>query len=256
MLCDKNYHLPMNNSMTFFNDDVGDNIDMLVAKTQERFYRALQRRYQFESNLKPAQQFLLEHVNSKIPLVIMYADLVGSTKLSMTLSIDKVVTIIRGFSYEMSNVIRLLGGYTLKYVGDAVIAFFPSFANKEDACNKSVGCAKLMINIIKNGISPTLNQYDIADIQVKIGIDEGESVIIQHGHDESSHIDILGYCMNRAAKITSLTYPNKIMVGEDIYRNLNSKMIENFNELQFSIDQWKYINKQTGQIYKLYSNTK
>jgi class 3 adenylate cyclase len=183
----------------------------------------------------------------------MYADLVGSTKLSMTLSIDKVVTIIRGFSYEMANIIHLSGGYALKYVGDAVIAFFPSFNNKVDACNKSVECAKLMINIIKNGISPILKQYDIAEIQVKIGLDEGESVIIQHGHDDSSHVDILGYCMNRSAKITSLTYPNKIMVGEDVYRNLNSKMIENFNEVHFSIDQWKYIDKQTGQIYKLYS---
>jgi len=243
----------MNNYRTAFNVD-DDNIDTLIAKTQERFYRALQRRYQFESNLKPAQQFLIEYVNSKIPLVVMYADLVGSTKLSMTLSIDKVVTIIRGFSYEMSNIIHLSGGYPLKYVGDAVIAFFPSFNNKADACNKSVKCAKLMIKIIKNGISPILNQYNIAEIQVKIGMDEGENVIIQHGHDESSPIDILGYCMNRSAKITSLTYPNKIMVGEDVYRNLNSKMIENFNELQFSIDQWKYINKQTGQIYRLYSN--
>ena len=243
--------------MVSFNDDDGansDNNDMLVAKTKERFYRALQRRYQFESNLKPAQKFLLEYVNSKISLVIMYADLVGSTKLSMTLPIDKVVTIIRGFSYEMSNIIYLFGGYALKYVGDAVIAFFPSFDNKADACNKSVECAKLMIKIIKNGISSVLNQYKIAEIQVKIGLDEGESVIIQHGHDESSHIDILGYCMNRAAKITSLTYPNKIMVGEDVYRNLNSKMIETFNEVHFGIEQWKYINKQTEKIYKLYSN--
>jgi len=256
MIRDKKYHLSMNNFMVAFgdDDDDGDNKDALVAKTQERFYRALQRRYQFESNLKPAQQFLLEYVNSKIPLVIMYADLVGSTKMSMTLSIDKVVTIIRGFSYEMSNIIHLSGGYALKYVGDAVIAFFPSFNNKADACNKAVECAKLMITIIKKGISPILNQFNIEEIQVKIGLDEGESVIIQHGHDESSHIDILGYCMNRSAKITSLTYPNKIMVGEDVYSNLNSKMIENFNEVCFSIEKWKYINKLTGQIYKLYSN--
>ena len=43
----------MNNYMTAFNVD-DDNIDTLIAKTQERFYRALQRRYQFESNLKSA----------------------------------------------------------------------------------------------------------------------------------------------------------------------------------------------------------
>ena len=68
------------------------NTETLVANTQERFSRALERRYQFESNLKPAQEFLLDYVNSKISLVIMYADLSRFTKMSMTLPIDKMVT--------------------------------------------------------------------------------------------------------------------------------------------------------------------
>ncbi len=56
----------------------------------------------------------------------MYVDLVGSTNMSMTLPIDKLVSIIRAFTYEMSSVIQSHKGYMLKYVGDAVIAFFPS----------------------------------------------------------------------------------------------------------------------------------
>ncbi|MGN6614796.1 MAG: adenylate/guanylate cyclase domain-containing protein [Candidatus Nitrosocosmicus sp.] len=228
--------------------------DSLVVKTQERFSRALQRRYQFESNLKPAQKFLLNYVNSKIPLVIMYADLVGSTKMSMTLPVDKMVTVIRGFAYEMSNIIHGYGGYVLKYVGDAVIAFFPSLVNKSQSCNVTVDCAKLMLTIIEKGISPILNRSHYNDIQIKIGIDEGESVIIQHGHDESSLIDILGYCMNRCAKITSLTFPNKIMIGEEIYTNLISQLKMEFNETKFGTDQWKYLNKQTGYLYSLYTN--
>ncbi|MDQ6724031.1 MAG: adenylate/guanylate cyclase domain-containing protein [Thermoproteota archaeon] len=228
--------------------------ETLVAKTQERFSRALERRYQFESNLKPAQEFLLDHVNSKISLIIMYADLVGSTKMSMTLPIDKMVTIIRGFSYEMSNIVHSYEGYALKYVGDAVIAFFPSIYNKSIICNRAVECAKSMITIIKKGISPILNQYDYPDLQVKIGLDEGESVIIQHGHDESFHIDILGFSMNKSAKITSLTSPNTITIGEDIYSDLNPQMKIEFKEVKFSIEHWKYLNKQTGQLYKLYAN--
>lgn len=231
---------------------VNDGAETLVTKTQERFSRALERRYQFESNLKLAQEFLLNHVNSKIPLVIMYADLVGSTKMSMTLPIDKMVTIIRGFSYEMSNIIHSHEGYALKYVGDAVIAFFPFIYNKSPTCNKAVECAKLMITVIKKGISPILNQYDYPDLQVKIGLDEGESVIIQHGHDESSHIDILGFSMNKSAKITSLTYPNTITIGEDIYNDLNSQLKMEFKEVKFSIEHWKYLNNQTGELYKLY----
>ena len=35
-----------------------------------------------------------------------------------------------------------------------------------------------MITVIKNGINPILSQYDYPDLGVKIGIDEGENVII------------------------------------------------------------------------------
>jgi adenylate cyclase len=230
------------------------NIETLLAKTQERFSRALERRYQFESNLKPAQEFLLEHVNSKISLIIMYADLVGSTNMSMMIPIDKMVTIIQGFSFEMSHLVHNYGGYVLKYVGDAIIAFFPLDNNKSLIYDKAIECAKLMITIIKKGISSILYQYDYPELQVKIGIDVGESIIIQYGHDERSHIDILGYCMNKSAKITSLTYPNTITIGEDMYSNLNPKLKVEFKEIKTTIENWKYINKKTGQIYKIYSS--
>lgn len=50
----------------------------------------------------------------------MYADLVGSTKMSMSLPVRSMVTIIRSFSYEMSNIINSGGGYVLNYSGDVL----------------------------------------------------------------------------------------------------------------------------------------
>ena len=228
--------------------------ETLVAQTQERLSRALKRRYQYESNLKPGQEFLLNHINSKIPLVIMYADLVGSTNMSMTLPIEKAVTIIRSFSYEMSSIVQSYAGYVLKYVGDAVIAFFPSGYNKLLACDKAVRCAKSMITVIKNGINPILNKYDYPELRVKIGISEGESLIVPYGHDKSSTIDILGYSMSISAKITSLTVPNTITIGDNVYSVLHPQIRMKFKEVKLRIEDWKYINRQTGQTYKLYAD--
>jgi len=228
--------------------------ETLVAQTQERLSRALKRRYQYESNLKPGQEFLLNHINSKIPLVIMYADLVGSTNMSMTLPIEKAVTIIRSFSYEMSAIVQSYAGYVLKYVGDAVIAFFPSGYNKLLACDKAVRCAKSMITVIKNGINPILNKYDYPELRVKIGISEGESLIVPYGHDKSSTIDILGYSMSISAKITSLTVPNTITIGDNVYSVLHPQIRMKFKEVKLRIEDWKFINRQTGQTYKLYAD--
>ena len=60
------------------------------------------------NSLKDSQDFLLNHVNSKLSLVIMYADLVGSTSMSMTLPVEKMVTIIRAFTYEMTCTVPVM----------------------------------------------------------------------------------------------------------------------------------------------------
>ncbi|HJS81908.1 MAG TPA: adenylate/guanylate cyclase domain-containing protein, partial [Nitrososphaera sp.] len=187
------------------------------------------------------------------PLVILYADLVGSTNMSMTLPIDKLVTIIRAFTYEMSSIAYHHEGYILKFVGDAIIAFFPASFNKLLACDRAVQCARSMITVIKNGINPILNQYDYPELNVKIGIDEGENVIVQYGEDKSSLIDILGYCMSIASKITSLTQPNRISIGEDVYKMLHPSIRSKFREVIFSSDEWKYTERHTGQLYKVYT---
>lgn len=183
----------------------------------------------------------------------MYADLVGSTKMSMTLPIEKLVTIIRAFSHELSSVIESLNGYVLKYAGDAIIAFFPSGFNKYLTCDNAYRCAKSMISIIKDGINPILSKQDFPNLSVKIGIDEGENIIFQYGYDKSSQIDILSYTMNVASKITSITSPNKISVGENVYKLLHPQIQTRFRRIAFDTNEWKYINIKSGNPYEVYT---
>ena len=75
---------------------------------------------------------------------------------------------------------------------------------------------------------------------------------MQYGHDKSSPIDILGYCMSIAAKITSITDPNGITIGEDVYNMIHPTLKSRFRELKICIEDWKYTNRQTGQLYKLF----
>ncbi len=227
-------------------------LQTLFTQRQDRLWKALEERYQYNSSVKRGQEFLLNHVNSKVELVIMYIDLVGSTKMSMTLPVEQLVTIIRAFTHEISSVVESYNGYVLKYVGDAIISFFPCGFNKYLISDKSVQCAKSMINVIKNGINPILTKHDYPELSVKIGIDEGEDVVVQYGYDKSSLIDILGYSMNVAAKITSLTAANKISVGNVVYKLLHPTIQSKFELL--SIDQgWKYVDRETGELYKVFT---
>jgi class 3 adenylate cyclase len=108
----------------------GNDIEALITQTQRRVWKALKRLHDYDSSFEAGREYLLNHSISKVRLIIMYVDLVGSTNMSMTLPIDKLVTIIRAFSNEVTTVIQSHGGYVLKYVGNAVIAFFPSSSNR------------------------------------------------------------------------------------------------------------------------------
>jgi hypothetical protein len=60
------------------------------------------------SQIQILVEFLLNYINSKIPPIIIYTDLVGSTNTSMTLPVDKMVAIILAFTYEFSSIIGVM----------------------------------------------------------------------------------------------------------------------------------------------------
>ena len=208
------------------------------------------------ASIRRGQKFLLNHVSSKIPLIIIYADAVGSTTMSMTVSIDKLVDVIRVFAHEISHVVDSYGGYVLKYAGDAVISFFPGRVNNKDkylAPDTSVECGKSMINVIRETNGIFNKKFGYPELFIKIGIDAGENAIVQYGYDQDSPIDILGYSMNIASKITSLTGANKISIGENVYKSLDHKTQREFHELSIPDNRWKYINYGTDRRYKVYT---
>ena len=82
----------------------------------------------------------------------------------------------------MSLIVKDFGGFVLKYVGDAVLAFFVVIPGQESegkaACTHAINCAKCMLQVAQGGINPILNQYDCPQMNIRIGIDLGENAVI------------------------------------------------------------------------------
>ena len=237
---------------SYWNKDIFD-LKTLFMLRQDRLWNVLHERYKYHTSIKRGQKFLLKHVDSKLDLVVMYADLVGSTKMSMYLPVEKMAKIIKAYSHELSSVVESYDGFVLKYVGDAVIAFFPASFNKYLICDRSFQCAESMINVIENGINPIFEKDDYPKLAIKIGIDEGENAVIQYGYDKSAPIDLIGYSMNVAAKITSLTSPNKISVGNNVFKLLHPSIQTKFHQMPLKENEWKYVDHETNLFYKVFT---
>ena len=164
--------------------------------------------------------------------------------MSMTLPVERMAKIIKTFAHELSYAIQSYNGFVLKYVEDAVIAFFPSSFNKYLACDTAFQCAKSMLNVIEHDINPILekDKDNYPKLAVKIGIDEGENLVIQYEFDKSAHIDLIGYPMNVAVKMSSLTELNKISIGNNVYKFLHPSLKLEFQKMHTKeIDEWRYI---------------
>ena len=260
---------------SFYLDAVVD-LEAAIKMAQSRVWKALKVAPEFDISFKETHNVLERFAKSKVTLVILHIDLVGSTRLSMTLPVDRLATIIQAFTQEMSLMIAAYGGYVLKYVGDAILAFFVVGDNYDLylPCTNAVYCARSMIKVMRQGINPILNQYDYPEMSVRVGIDVGENVIVQFGWDslnytadseedknngsqiliKKPHLDILGYTISIAAKMTALARPDQIVIGQSVYNSLDNSQKSNFKVLPVSPEVWNYVSENTGNIYRLYGS--
>src|SRR5437867_4948230 len=245
---------------SFYLDAVVD-VDKAIKIAQERVWKALKVESRFDLSTEETQEILAKLAKSKVRLVILHIDLVGSTTLSSTLPADRLAAIIQAFTQEMSVTITAYGGYVLKYVGDAILAFFLANDDTYLPCVNAVNCARSMIKITREGINPILNQYEYPEMSVRIGIDLGENVEVQYGWDthivdgrklQNPHYDILGYTTNIATKMTTLAKPDQIVLGQMVYDVLDDRQKSTFHQLWISPEVWSYVSDYSHGIYPLY----
>ena len=261
--------------MDLFNLDAVVNIDLAIAHAQNSIWEALKSELEFDISMEETHNILDKFAKSKVTLVVLHIDLVDSTKLAMTLPVDRITTIIQAFTREMSRMIEAYGGYILKYMGDGILAFFP--VNITDnpylPCINAINCGRSMIRVVQQGINPILDQNGYPEMSVRIGIDLGsENAILQYGwktlsipNDSTGNIykqqktripyyDIIGYTVNVAVKMTGLVKPNRLAIGQLVYETLDEKQKSAFTILDIDSTLWSYINSRTGIIYDVYSS--
>tara|TARA_B100000586_G_C20033765_1_gene394453 strand:- start:107 stop:964 length:858 start_codon:yes stop_codon:yes gene_type:complete len=228
----------------------------LIKKAQERVFNSINNDIEYPPFVDKSEHFLRNHVNSRVHIFVMYVDLVGSTNLTLSLPEDKVVKVISSFAQEMAYTVTQFGGYMLKFVGDAVLAYFNAENDLIYPADNIVNCAKSMLRVITESINPVLSESGYPELAAKIGIDHGENIVVRYGSDKrKSHVDILGPSMNMAAKIQNMAEPNRLLIGEDVYGKLHPETQKSFMKKTFSEERWRYYHRVTGELYGVYEYT-
>jgi class 3 adenylate cyclase len=142
------------------------------------------------------------------------------------------------FSQEVAYVIEYFHGLVLKFVGDAVICYFPSSSQIADDI---VLCGEAILYVVKDAINPLLLQMGHDGIEVKITSDYGKHTIVRYGSDSKrSHIDIISVTMNLTAKMQSVARGGQMIIGKTLYDKLSQGVQTIFKEASLPKTKWNY----------------
>jgi adenylate cyclase len=233
---------------------IRSDITDIVKESQKRIKKALVEGFEYDHVVvAKSDQFLRKHTFQKLDFAVMYVDLVGSTRMSTELSPDFLSKIITVFSQEVAYVIEYFHGLVLKFVGDAVIGYFPFSSQKKNNVDDIVLCGESIVYVVRHAINPLLLQMGHKGIEVKITSDYGQHTIIRYGsHHERSHVDIISTTMNLAAKMQSVTKSDQMVVGKKLCERLSGDLQRIFEKVTFDENRWSYHNLAEQKPYQLY----
>ena len=68
--------------------------ETMILETQKRVWGALKKGYEYSGVVNDSDEFLRKNVFSKLDMVVLYVDLVGSTTMTLELPAEKIAIIL------------------------------------------------------------------------------------------------------------------------------------------------------------------
>jgi len=147
-------------------------------------------------------------------VTVLFCDLVGFTAASEQQDPEDVQARIRPYHARLRQEIERYGGTVEKFIGDAVMAVFGAPVAHEDDAERAVRAGLRVVEAIEE-----LNQADHdLDLQVRVGINTGEAVVVLGARAEHGEGFVSGDVVNTAARIQGAGPVSGVTVGEQTYR--------------------------------------
>lgn len=140
-------------------------------------------------------------------MTVLFADIKGFTTLAEKMSPQETFAFINSALGKTGPLIRKYNGFIDKYIGDAIMAIFPS--NPEDALRAAVEIQK---SVQGHG--------HFAQLQYGIGIHTGKLILGIIGEPERLESTVISDTVNIASRVEGLTrkYDFNIIVTEDLIK--------------------------------------
>jgi adenylate cyclase len=150
-------------------------------------------------------------------VAVLFADMVGFTRLAEVMAPEDVLALLREFHARMTEQIFASGGIVDQYMGDGIFAVFgvPT-ASSTDAV-KAFDCAEMMFQALESWNDERKRKGD-GRLDIGIGLNYGPVVLGDVGSEHSMAFTAIGDTVNTAARLQALTRELKtpLVVGDAV----------------------------------------
>ena len=155
-----------------------------------------------------------DHVEKE--MTIMFCDIRNFTFLSEHLSTEENFKFINSFLRRMGPIIREYGGFIDKYIGDAIMALFPSSAD-----NALYAAIDMQTRLAEYNEEKRLKLGRIT-ISMGIGIHTGKLMLGTIGEEERMDSTVISNAVNLTSRIEEMTkqYGLNIAISQSTFQNL------------------------------------
>ncbi|WP_298289364.1 adenylate/guanylate cyclase domain-containing protein [Novosphingobium sp.] len=142
---------------------------------------------------------------------ILFADIVGSTRLLRALDPDDARDLLDQSIALIQQGIHAFGGFVVRVQGDGVMAVFGVQPAVEDHALRGVLAARRVIDTLKSGALGVLPAP-----QVRIGIHAGPILLRRQDNDFGSLIDVVGHAAHVAGQIEKMAPPGGVAISATV----------------------------------------
>ena len=160
---------------------------------------------------------------------VCLVDIVNSTKISASLTQQKLSKYYEIFLNSMAQMVESFGGFVIKNIGDSLLFYFPDSLDSSKSYDFR-NCLECGLKMIEehDKINDILKKQKLPSLDYRISADYGEVSIMETNN--SSTIDVFGTPVNMCTKINHIADKNAIVIGSDLYRT-----VKKINEYQYNM---------------------
>lgn len=163
------------------------------------------------------------------PSSIWFTDLRGFTHLSETVPIQEVLTTINSWFEIIGDVVEAHGGEVLKFIGDAVLAIFPTSAERSRtmACRDALAATQAFCSQVE-AANEGRTETGEPPLALGVALHMGEVAYGNIGARRRLDFTVIGPAVNRASRLQELAkiLGHQVVISRACAREIDLPLID------------------------------